>query len=310
MKSRFSAIKAFFRDTLMVTQARKSSAEGAKPKGRPQRAEQHKAATKQSQGQLVIIGGAEDKSEDSTIFREFVRRAGATEARILLVTTAAKYPRDVESDYIRIFERLGVKEVRAADSIEQVDKDTLSVLEALKEATGVFFPEGELSRISELLNHQQLRKVLQQRYNQGLVVAGTGVGASIMSEFILSLEDSQTTGELQKGMSLLSEAIVDSYFAQSGRINRLLAAVAQHPHLIGLGININTAIVIKEGQLEVVGEGTCTVVDLAEVSDNCLKIPSKNQQLAIGNVKLHVLPDGYGYDLKKRQPIISTSVLG
>ena len=46
------------------------------------------SAVKSPTGQLIIIGGAEDKEGDCTILREFVRRAGGREARIVIMTVA------------------------------------------------------------------------------------------------------------------------------------------------------------------------------------------------------------------------------
>ncbi|HEY9709504.1 MAG TPA: hypothetical protein V6D48_14970, partial [Oculatellaceae cyanobacterium] len=64
-----------------------------------------------TQGQLVIIGGAEDKDGDCIILREFVRRAGGVKANIVVMTVATELPREVGEDYTKVFERLGVEEV-------------------------------------------------------------------------------------------------------------------------------------------------------------------------------------------------------
>ena len=53
-----------------------------------------------TQGQLVIIGGAEDKEGECRILREFVRRAGGTKARIVVMTVATELPREVGENYV------------------------------------------------------------------------------------------------------------------------------------------------------------------------------------------------------------------
>ena len=50
-------------------------------------------------GQLVIIGGAEDKEEDCKVLREFVRCAGGTKAKIAVLTAATNEPREAGEDY-------------------------------------------------------------------------------------------------------------------------------------------------------------------------------------------------------------------
>src|SRR3712207_3829426 len=62
----------------------------------------------QKHGQLVIIGGAEDKEGDCRILREFLRRSGGMEARVVVMTVATGLPGEVGAQYVDIFERLGV----------------------------------------------------------------------------------------------------------------------------------------------------------------------------------------------------------
>ncbi|MBE9168713.1 cyanophycinase [Pleurocapsales cyanobacterium LEGE 06147] len=263
---------------------------------------------KQKKGQLIIIGGAEDREGECKILREFVRRAGGLEAQIVVMTVATELPREVGDDYIRAFERLGVKNVRIVDTVTRADTESSSILEAIGKATGVFFTGGDQARITDILKDTQIEKLLHQKYAQGAVIGGTSAGASMMSDTMILEGDSETNPrpeivEIEEGMSFLPEAIIDQHFAERGRLGRLLAAVARHPHLIGLGIDENTAIVVNDGQFQVVGEGACTVVDLSEISHNNIKQLLHDEDLALCDVKLHILPEGYGFDLKNRQRI-------
>lgn len=263
---------------------------------------------KQKKGQLVIIGGAEEREGECKILREFVRRSGGLEAQIVVMTVATELPREVGDDYIRAFERLGVKNVRIVDTVTRSDTESSTSLEAIEKATGVFFTGGDQARITEILKDTHIEKLLHQKYAQGAVIAGTSAGASMMSDTMILEGDSETNPrpeivEVEEGMSFLPEAIVDQHFAERGRLGRLLAAVARHPHLIGLGIDENTAIVVNDGQFQVVGEGACTVVDLSEISHNNIKQLLHDEDLALCDVKLHILPDGYGFDLKNRKSI-------
>lgn len=264
--------------------------------------------SERKQGQLVIIGGAEDKDGDCKILREFVRRAGGIGSRIVVMTVATELPREVGDDYIRIFERLGVEDVRIADTVHREDAESPSILEALKKATGVFFTGGDQARITEILKDTEIDKLLHQRYANGLVVGGTSAGASMMSDTMILEGDAETHPrieivEIEEGMSFLPEVVIDQHFAQRGRLGRLLTAVARHPHLLGIGIDENTAIAVKDHKFEVVGEGACTVVDLSEISHSNIKELLRDEGLALCGVKLHILPEGYGFDLGSRTAI-------
>jgi cyanophycinase len=271
--------------------------------------DQKQEQPKQKKGQLIIIGGAEEREGECKILREFVRRSGGLEAQIVVMTVATELPREVGDDYIRAFERLGVKNVRIVDTVTREDTESSSILEAIKKATGIFFTGGDQARITEILKDTQIEKLLHQKYAQGSVIGGTSAGASMMSNTMILEGDSETNPrpeivEIEEGMSFLPEAIIDQHFAERGRLGRLLAAVARHPDLIGLGIDENTAIVVNDGQFQVVGEGACTVVDLSEISHNNIKQLLHDEDLALCDVKLHILPEGYGFDLKTRKSIV------
>ena len=47
------------------------------------------------------------------------------------------------------------------------------------------------------------------------------------------------------GLGLLKGVVVDSHFAERGRLGRLLGAVAQNPRNVGVGIDEDTAIVVE-----------------------------------------------------------------
>src|SRR4028118_453134 len=266
-------------------------------------------ALSEMKGQLIIIGGAEDKEGDCTILREFVRRAGGVNARIVVMTVATELPREVGENYIRVFERLGAQDVRIVDTVEREDASSASYLEAIEKATGVFFTGGNQARITSVLKDTEIDKLLHKRYAEGLVVGGTSAGAAMMPDVMIVEGDSETNPrieivEMEPGMAFLPGVVIDQHFLQRGRIGRLLSAVTQQPVVLGFGIDENTAVVVSNNQFEVVGEGAVTVVDVAEITHTNLGQILKDEDLAICGAKLHILPHGYRFDLKTRKPII------
>lgn len=263
--------------------------------------------------QLVIIGGAEDKQGDCTILREFVRRSGGINARIVVMTVATELPREVGEDYMRIFERLGVEDVRIVDTVEREDANTSTYLEAIDKATGVFFTGGNQARITSVLRETELDRLLHKRLAEGLVIGGTSAGAAMMPDMMIVEGDSETNPrieivEMEPGMAFLPGVVIDQHFAQRGRIGRLLSAVAQQPVNLGFGIDENTAIVVTNNQIEVVGEGAITVLDVSGITHTNLGQILKDEDLALCGVKLHILPHGYRFDLASRQPIFENNV--
>jgi cyanophycinase len=229
------------------------------------------------------------------------------------MTVATELPREVGEDYMRIFERLGVEDVRIVDTVEREDASSSSYLEAIEKATGVFFTGGNQARITSVLRDTDLHKLLHKRLTEGLVIGGTSAGAAMMPDMMIVEGDSETNPrieivEMEPGMAFLPGVVIDQHFAQRGRIGRLLSAVAQQPVNLGFGIDENTAIVVTNNQIEVVGEGAITVLDVSGITHTNLGQILKDEDLALCGVKLHILPHGYRFDLASRQAIVENNV--
>lgn len=268
--------------------------------------------TSESRGQLVIIGGAEDKDGDCKVLREFVRRAGGVNARIVVMTVATEMPREVGENYIRVFERLGCEDIRIIDTVAREDASSSTHLEAVMKATGVFFTGGDQARITGVLKDTELDTAIHKRYQEGIVVGGTSAGAAMMPDVMIVEGDSETNPrvnvvEMGPGMGFLPGIVVDQHFLQRGRLGRLLSALAQQPAVLGFGIDENTAVVVQDNKFQVVGEGAVTVVDVADIVHTNIGEILKDEALAICGAKLHILPDGYWFDLKTRKPILEAA---
>jgi cyanophycinase len=112
--------------------------------------------------------------------------------------------------------------------------------------------------------------------------------------------------EMGPGMGFLPGIVVDQHFAQRGRLGRLISALVQQPAVLGIGIDENTAVIVTGDEFEVVGEGAITVVDESGTTHNNLEGLLKDEPLAVCGVKLHILPHGYRFNWKTRQPVIAT----
>ncbi len=259
--------------------------------------------------QLVIIGGAEDKEGDCQILREFVRRAGGTKARIVIITAATELPREVGDNYIRVFERLGAEEARIIDTETREDGSSSTALEAIGKATGIFFTGGDQARITDILKDTEIDRAIHRRYAEGAVVGGTSAGAAVMPDVMIVEGDSETNPrieivEMGPGMAFLPGVVIDQHFSQRGRLGRLISALAQQPAVLGFGIDENTAMVVTDHQFEVIGEGSITVVDESEAIHSNVDNILKDEPLAICGARLHILPHGYKFDLQNRKPIL------
>jgi cyanophycinase len=263
-----------------------------------------------ARGKLVVIGGGEDKEDECGILKEFLRLARGANARVVVMTVATDNPTELGSEYEAVFKRLGVDSVSIVDVSSREDTNSEKSLQLILDATGIFFTGGDQLHITTLLGGTKMHGLLHERFEKGLVLGGTSAGAAMMSNSMFIRGKSDETPrfggmEIGPGMDFLTGAVIDTHFSQRGRIGRLLTAVAHYPQDIGLGIDENTAMIVKDTEFEVIGEGAVTVVDAGGITYTNLPDIDDGDALALYNVKLHVLSAGHSFDLGNRCPVVA-----
>ncbi len=260
-------------------------------------------------GSLLIIGGHEDKTGECLILRHFVDMAGGRDSRIVVIATATGEPRSVGNEYRELFSSIGAATVNIMAVGNRETANQKEQAEIIKKATGIFFTGGDQLRLTSILGGSAVDAALRAAFRQGAVIAGTSAGAAVMSETMIVGGNSNDTPKksslsMAHGMGFLSEGVVDQHFAQRGRINRLLAAVAQNPHILGIGIDEDTALVVGPDRLcQVIGSQTVTIIDGKNIIYSNISESNRDQPVAISNVLLHILPSGFGFDLNVRLPV-------
>src|SRR5699024_5025458 len=146
--------------------------------------------------------------------------------------------------------------------------------EAIDHATGVFLTGGNQLKLSQLIVGTPVHDAITRAYHRGAVVSGTSAGASVLSQFMISMGEEggvprQRGSHLSAGLGRAPGVILDQHFGQRTRYARLLSLIAASPSLLGVGIDEDTAAeIVNERRLTVVGSGAVYVVDArAAVSD-------------------------------------------
>ena len=267
-----------------------------------------------SQGPVMPIGGAEETEPGGEILERFVDLAGGKSARIVIIPTASDDPQRSGEGYAELFRELGAKKADWLRVEQRSDANTDEALSLLKEATGIFITGGDQARLVELLVGTLVMECIRLRNADGVVVAGTSAGASILSTLMMAGgtgvgEDSNGSAarkgmvDVVAGFGLLQDIIIDQHFSQRGRLGRLLSVFAGTPGLVGLGLDEDTAVLInREGMLEVLGSNMVTIVDGRNtISDYFDR--EDGEVLTIAGSSLHVLARGRRFDVDTRQAI-------
>ncbi|SNX53766.1 cyanophycinase [Thermoanaerobacterium sp. RBIITD] len=260
-----------------------------------------------TKGKLLIIGGAEDKKDKCVILREVIKQSGGENSRIVVMTTATEKPEEVGKNYINIFKKLGAGNVETVNINSRKDANDKIVQQRLKNSTCVFFTGGDQLRITSILGGSGIDKLLNELNQKGILIVGTSAGASVMSRtMIIGGNDEEAprkcTINMAPGLGLLNEVVIDQHFAQRGRIGRLLTAIAENPENLGVGIDEDTAIIVDGSEFRVIGSNAVTIVDGRTLINTNVSESSPDEILALTHVTLHILPSGYGFDIKAREP--------
>lgn len=256
-------------------------------------------------GFIIPIGGGEDRAKERRIHRRFVELSGGAGSDIVVIPTASELE-TTGADYNRLFRDLGAAEVDFLPITSRADCDNPRYLDMLDKATGIFLTGGNQLRLSTILGGTGIAQRIRRRNAAGIPVAGTSAGASIMSEHMIAGGDSNSAPaegavSLAPGLGLTNAVIIDQHFTQRNRLGRLLAAASYNPFLIGLGIDEDTAAFIgPDGVFEVVGAGTVTVVDAANLSHSSMWEARPGQALTLLGLKVDVMGEGCRYDLVDR----------
>ena len=267
---------------------------------------------KKGDGRLISIGGGEDKQGRRRVLKEVVAAASGEKNRLVIITAATQIPEEYLAGYLPVFEELGMKHVDVLDVRERTDVYEPEALKTLRGACAVFFTGGSQRRIASLIGGSPVEEALRDLYARGATIAGTSAGAAAMPETMLVAGASDESPDLDDvnmapGLGLMPGVVIDSHFAERGRIGRLLAAVAQNPRNLGLGIDEDTAVVVEGARgFHVVGSGAVYVVDGTQISFSSLERRSRGG-LSVYGVRLHVLRDGEEFEWEDRRPLAPAS---
>lgn len=260
------------------------------------------------EGTLMVIGGAEDKEGDCIILNKLVELSKMREGNIIVMTVATEHPEEVGQEYIDIFNRLGSNGTMAVHIHSRQDANNRYYSQLIEKASCIFFTGGDQLRITSLIGGTEVERTLFKAYRQGAVIAGTSAGASVMSETMITSGNNddaprKCTLKMAPGLGLLREVVIDQHFAQRGRIGRLLSGIAQNPHMLGIGIDEDTAIIISnDANFEVIGSNAVTILDGTHIQLTNVSELKPDEILAVTNITMHVLPSGFSYDMKLRKP--------
>lgn len=264
------------------------------------------AAPASPDGLLVLIGGR--CSADGAALGAFVHAVRERGGPIAGITAASADPVQSARMWKEDFATAGVTDVvfprvRRADS--RSDRELAATI---RDAAGVFLGGGDQVKLVTELSGTRAEEAMKELFARGGVVCGTSAGAAALTALTMAGGEIDDEGQLVEqyigpGFGLLGfEAIVDTHFSARRRLQRLFSVIAGRPNLLGLGIDEDTALVVRGSIGTVLGKGGVTFVDGRDSVryDNSAEL-DKGRQLTFSHLRVGVVGTDHELNLDRRE---------
>ena len=257
-------------------------------------------------GTLVLIGGACTPLGDA--LGAFLRLTGALEgARVVGFTTASRDPVASAHAWARDLATAGARnvEIPIIDRRQRAQDRRIAAL--VRDADGIFLGGGDQVHLVATLGGSAVGEAIQEAFHRGIVICGTSAGAAALTEMILAGGEVDEAGEhvemyIGPGLGFLGfHAVIDTHFAQRRRLHRLFTAISRNPQLMGLGIDEDTALVVRGHLGQVVGRGGVTFVDGRDVRFDNADEARETGQLTLSHLRVGIVGHGYTFNLRERE---------
>ena len=257
---------------------------------------------KNTKGNLILIGGAEDRRGDKYVLGKVLEWSNNPKV-VAVVPSASGSPAALAEDYYYAFRDLGVEEIRVLDMRSKEEAQMEEFSEKIKDVNLVFFTGGDQVRLFEIVGNSLFSETLSKRfYFEGITVAGTSAGAAIMSDPMIY--DGNYNGMVKgtvsysQGLGMIKNITVDTHFVARGRLGRLTQFLCTGLASKGIGLGENTGLFIRPDQTaEVFGSGMVSIVNADFVEFSNYNQIQEEHPITINGLQVGFLQDGCQFDL-------------
>jgi cyanophycinase len=249
------------------------------------------------EGTLVVVGGG---LRDPAILERFVELAGGPDAPIVVIPTAGgRETYDHSYPGLQPFRDVGATDLLVLHTTDRAVANSESFVAPLRRARGVWFPGGRQWRLADAYLDTAVHEALRDVLRRGGVVGGSSAGATILGSYLARGDSATNTimmGDHVVGFGFLRGTAIDQHLLRRNRQFDLISVVEAHPELLGLGLDEDTAIVVRGDEFEVIGRSYVAIYD-------------RMRQLDSGG-RFYFLGAGDRFDLRTRRAFRSGEAPG
>jgi cyanophycinase len=274
-------------------------------------------------GILVIIGGKESKDNPdapdrktpagfvkSEILRAFAGLSGKKYSNIQVVTSGSQEGETEFKEYKKVFNELGHTAIgHIHHHMRQEVLEDKSLLKKTALADALFFAGGDQLLLTSLYGGTDFLTELKTRYiSDNIVIGGTSAGAMALSTPMIysgNQDVQEISGEIKvtTGLEFLRDVCIDTHFVHRSRFIRLAQVIATNPGCIGIGIEEDTAVIVRNGQdAEVIGSGTVILILGLHIEESAMSNFTEKKPVSVRNLRVDILAPGNSFQIIQANP--------
>ncbi len=216
-----------------------------------------------SNGTLVVAGGG---TLGADIWDRFITLAGGPDANIVVIPTAgADESYDESWSGLQGLRNAGAQNVSILHTRLRMEANSEPFVSRVREADAVWFAGGRQWRLVDAYLATRIHDELFALLDRGGVIGGTSAGASIQASFLVRGDPATNqvvmSPDYEEGFGFLNGTAVDQHLLARDRQEDLWQILSLHPHLLGIGIDEGTAIIVAGDQAEVIGTSQVLIYD-------------------------------------------------
>lgn len=220
-------------------------------------------------GSLVIVGGG---MRDVSILHRFAELAGGPDALIVVIPTAGGGDSYNENwGGLNQFREAGLTNLVLIHTYDPAVADTDEFAAPIKQAGGVWFTGGRQWRLADSYLNTRVHDALIELLERGGVIGGSSAGATILGSYLARGDTSNNTimmGDHEEGFGFLRDVAIDQHMLRRNRQFDLLEIIEAKPELLGIGLDEDTAIVVRGDRFQVIGQSYIAIFDHRRMLDS------------------------------------------
>lgn len=263
-------------------------------------------STHMAQGKLLLIGGGSEQigGWSNAPYQWAVNQSG--NKKVAIISTVS------ETNFIpNYFVSLGAIEATNITIPNALAANSSNMYATLMAYDVFFFKGGDQFKYYDFFKNSSVQTAIEDKYNQGGVIAGTSAGMAILSEVMFTAQNgsiyppdglesiNSTYFALANDFltGLQTDVIFDTHFTERGRMGRLFALMAKWQQLEGetlqgIGVDDATALCIDANKI-----ATCYGTGSVSLYKAGQDFTFENDKPQAANLQLIQLLHGFSYNL-------------